>query len=172
MINKTKLALLVKQSKFNKDQNRIIDIIAPIICNKKITKREIDKANQALVDAFGVFSAYKDHSGKEIKIALYTVSKYVDYGTKINIYASDRSVKDGDYGCSYMPENVRTIYLTHNQDSLTVDELNAYKFKSDYMPTEKQIIRAYDEYEAINEKISKLEDKKRALPPFHYYFNR
>lgn len=158
------IELLVKQSKFNKDVNDIIDVIAPIICGKKITKREIDKANKALADTFGMFTS---HGYTQ---QLYRIGKYTDYSTKVTIYTADRYVNDSNgTGVVYLSDDTVTIYMPHNTEVLTVEELNRYKKTDKYTPTRSQIEKAYKKYEAIQAKIKKLENEASSLP-FHYYF--
>lgn len=169
-----KLQLLAMQSDFHKDVNTIIDIIAPIVCGKKITKREIDKANKALIDKFGDFHAYTTEPYKsegEVKVYSphYTVSLQADYGSKkLRIYKHKRSLQ-GEH-THYMHESDRSIYL-ENDGTIAHEVLQKYKFDKKYMPTEKQIVSAEKEYKELEDKIKKLEDKKSGLP-FHYYFNK
>lgn len=164
------LKLLTMQSEFNKDCNAILYIISPIICNKKITKREVDKANKELLHHFGEYIAYKDDHGEPVMVANYTVYLSTDYGSrKLTIYKHDRSIQ-GDSYSAYMYEYSRTIYLEED-GTISNEALQRYTFDSKYTPTEKQIVKASATYEAINAKIKKLEDKRSELP-FHYYFNK
>lgn len=166
----TQLTLLNMQSAFNKDCNAILYIISPIVCNKKITKREVDKANKELLHHFGEYIAYKDDHGEPVMIANYTVFLSTGYGSRrLTIYKHDRSIQ-GDGHSAYMYEYIRTIYL-EKDGTISNEVLERYKFDSKYMPTEKQIVKAEKEYRELEIKIKKLEDKKSSLP-FHYYFNK
>lgn len=163
MINKNKLDLLVKQSKFNKDISLIIDIISPFIVDKaKITKREIDKANDALLKAFGT---YKTENDKQwAKYTIYT-QDFSNYKT-ITIYCHDRCISN-ENGTGYIPEYTRTMYPENG--IFTLECLNKWKYEAKYTPTKAQIKASYKKYEELNEKIRELENKKSNLT-FHYYF--
>lgn len=162
--------LLVKQSKFNKDLTLIIDTITPIICDKKITKREIDKANTALLDKFG----YYIYADGESKTSLYNVYLQKDYFTLLKIHCADRWVRhtpdsSGYSFTSYIPEDVKTIYCDRETGGITTEELNKYKPSKEYTPTKSEILASYKKYEQLNTKIKELENKRSKLP-FHYYF--
>jgi hypothetical protein len=163
-MTKARLAVLVKQSKFNKDIPKIIDLIAPVVCGKKITKREIDKANKILLDHFGVYTTYKDIHEVEKVMGFYQVSLRKDYINRLAIWANDRSVS-GEY-TGYIPESDKTIYL-EDGGKISVEELNKYKPSRSKMPTAKQIEKAYIKYQELGEKISKLKDKQSDLS-FYY----
>lgn len=169
------IELLKKQSKVNKDFNRCIDIITPIISGKKITKREIDKANKALELAFGIFNTwtreYGERKGEIVNVPFYSVSKVDQYGsTNINIYASDRSIQLNDR-TEYIPDYIKSIYLGYGKDSITTEDVMRYKYDEKYIPTPAQIERAYKKYEAISAQIKKLENDRTELP-FYFYFNK
>lgn len=165
----TQLKLLTMQSEFHRDCNTIIDLIAPIVCDKKITKREIDKANQALFVAFGEYGAYRNDAGELVLAPKYSVHLSDNYGSrKLNIYRHDRLIQGGER-THYMHEYTRTIYL--DGVGISHDGIMRCKLSESYMPTEKQIVASYAQYEAINAKIDKLVNKRSELP-FHYYFDR
>lgn len=169
-MNNTQLKLLTMQSAFHKDCNTIIDLIAPIICDKKITKREIDKANLAIFAKFGEYVAYKDDHNEPVFVPHFTLSLQIDaWSRKLKIYKHDRAISH-DGITNYMYESDRTIYL-ENDGTITNEELQRHKVNSEYMPTEKQIVTAEKQYRLLEDKIKKLEDKKSSLP-FHYYFNK
>lgn len=163
-MNESRLQLLVKQSKFNSDISIIIDTISPIICNKKITKREIDKANTALLNKFG----YHTYADGESKTQLYRIAKWDNYGScGVKIYTSDRWVKDGEHTVAYIPDDTKTIYS--DDGIITTESINKYKPSSEYTPTKAQIESSYKKYEQLRAKIRELENKRSELP-FHYYF--
>ena len=170
-MNDTQMKLLTMQSGFHKDCNTIIDLIVPIVCNKKITKREIDKANEKLLSYFGQYVAYKNDKGESVYIPHYTVSLQVEsYGSsKLHIYKHNRSLQGGEH-TAYMYENDRTIYLESDR-SISNEVIQRYKFDRKYMPTIKQIEKAYEEYVAIEAKEKALRDRKSSLP-FYYYFDK
>ncbi|MGB4966329.1 MAG: hypothetical protein WBO77_04470, partial [Microgenomates group bacterium] len=128
------------------------------------------KANKELLHHFGEYIAYKDDHGEPVMVANYTVYLLNDYGLrKLTIYKHNRAIQGGDYS-AYMYEYSRTIYL-EEEGTISNEALQRYKFDSKYMPTEKQIVKAFATYEAINAKIKKLENEQSELP-FHYYFNK
>lgn len=167
-LSDTSLQLLVMQSAFNTDCNTIIELIAPIVCNKKITKREIDKANKVILDTFGTYDAYTNEQGEIVKYPRYTVALYTDYSKTLKIYKHDRSFTKGERGY-YMHESDKHIYL--DDGMITTERIKQFIYDKKYMPTEKQIIQAYNQYVKYEEQIGKLNNKKSDLP-FHYYFNK
>ena len=162
------IKILEKQSQFNKDLNAIIDTISPYICDKKITKREIDKANNALIDKFGKYKAHTNHEGKIVLIPHYHLYLQKDYSTTITIMKNDRSISEGD-GTYYIPDNSKTIYLDRETGGISKEELGKYYNTPEQYPTKSQILASYKKYEMINAKIRELENKRSELP-FHYYF--
>lgn len=158
-----KLNILVKQSNFNKDCNKIIDTIAPFITNKnKITKREIDKANTALLSAFGTYTT------NDKQWPRYTVSHRQEYSSEIiTIYCHDRYISMENYNTLYIPSDTRVIYM--NDGKLSLDELNKWKYEPASYPTKTQIESSFKKYELLNTKIRELENKRSELP-FNYYF--
>jgi hypothetical protein len=172
MLDKNKLKLLIMQSEFNKDCNTIIDIIAPIVCDKKITKREIDKANQVILNTFGKYNAYKDEDGINKYYPRYTIALFIDYGRTVKIYKHDRSftVRREDYNeACYMYESNKSIYLDNKM--ITQERIQQYKYGKKQTPSKAEIIKAYNKYQKIVEQEKLLNDKKDDLP-FHYYFNK
>ena len=161
-MNKTRLDLLEKQSKTNKDFNDIIDLIAPIVIDKKITKRETDKANALILEKFGTYNA-----GDDKKYPRYSVAVGKNYSITLDIYAHDRYIQDSS-GCSYIPNSVKSIYL-HNDKTLTIEDLQRYKNNAEGTPSRQEIEKSFDKYEKLNEKIKDLEDQRNELV-FHYYF--
>lgn len=169
-MNDTQLKLLTIQSEFNKDCNTIIDLIAPIICNKKITKREIDKANKAIFAHFGEYNAYRTEAGELKLLAHYVLGLQAVYSScTLKIYKGDRSIQDGER-TYYIPDSDRTIYL-EKDGTITPEVLQKYKHEAKYTPTEKQIVKAYEKTLAIDQKIRALQQERSELP-FYYYFNQ
>lgn len=159
------IELLEKQSKFNKDINGIIDTIAPFICNKKITKREIDKANKALTDKFGTFTQGGYTS------PLYIIWKNDNYNMlRIVIHTRDRNVNTGDFGCAYIPSDTKEIYCDSETQSITTEELKKCYNTAKEKPTRAQIEKSFKKWEELNVKIREIENKRSNLI-FHYYFN-
>lgn len=161
------IELLEKQSKFNADINAIIDTIAPFIIDRKITKREIDKANNALINKFGLFTRGQYTS------PLYTIWKNDNYGLfRIVIATSDRyiNINKGDYSTSsYIPSDTKEIYCDSNTGKISIEELKKCYNTAKERPTKKEIQNSFNKWEKLNAKIRELENKKSELV-FHYYF--
>lgn len=160
-MNNDKIKILIKQSKTFKDFNTCLDVISPFITNRKITKREIDKSNNALLSYFGTFCDYKE----KIKTPYYTICKYFNKPfIEITIFAHDRKIKT-ESGINYIKECTRTIYTSN--EIITEKELMKYKLQD--TPSESEIVKAYTMYKKYLKEIQDLSEKIYKLP-FYYYF--
>lgn len=161
IMNNDRLKVLVKQSKTFKDFNTCLDVINPFITNQKITKREIDKANNALLSYFGTFCDYKE----KIKTPYYTICKYLSKPfDEITIFAHDRKIKT-ESGFNYLEKSTRTIYMSN--EIITENELMQYKLQD--TPSESEIVEAYSMYKKYTQDIRDIQEKINKLP-FYYYF--
>ena len=164
-----KIETLIKQSKFNKDINTIIDTIAPFIIDKKITKREIDKCNKALIDKFDIFKTeINEYTKEKYNIPFYYVYINDQYNlNRLVIYCNDRYIQTEEFGGEYIPSYTKEIYLDDDK-TISSDVLMKNKNTSREYPTREQIEKDLIIYKDINSKINELETQKTALS-FYYY---
>lgn len=164
-----KIETLIKQSKFNKDLNSIIDTISPFITGKKITKRELDKANNALLEKFGKLTeGINDYTHLPWITPFYSVSVNDTYSlNRLVIYAHDRYTQTNEFEGEYIPNDKKEIYLSDNK-LITAEDLEKYKNTAKDYPTREEIERDLAKYKAIRQQINQLENSITDLV-FYYH---
>ena len=169
-MDKTRLDVLELQSKTNKEFNEVIDIITPIIATgKKITKREIDKANAVILEKFGVADEWDMANGEHKTQGFYSIWLSKEYFTQITIYARQRYIQENDHTW-YIKDDKRVIYTDGHADSITPEIMARYKYESHYMPTRRQIEKSFNDIDKLKARIKTLENEI-SKKPFHYYYN-
>ena len=159
---KTKIDLLEKENKTMLELDKAINIVAPILIGaKKITKREIDKANKLLIEELGIKETYYHEYKKEyIQIPYYYMYKK-EYNNPylsdiLIIVGNDRSIKEKD-NYYYIPNNERHLYGTGK--TITQEELNRSIYNGKKL-TREEIENNVKEYLEINKKIEELKEEQ------------
>jgi len=157
--------LIKKQIDVYVELDKATQLIEPVVATgKKLTKREVNKANEMLLKEFGLLGKHK-----VAKITCY-LSREFSF-RKLIIFNQDRSIRDeadsnGYCSTSYVTDYTKTIYLDDELGSITLDKYRDYYANPKQM-TVKQIQASIDKFKALEEKRKKLEDEQRELD---YYY--
>jgi len=163
MTNNINAKLIAKQSKIDRDLDKAIQVIEPFVCTgKKITKREIDKAQKALDEVFG---RVKSVDG-EYNYSIIHVSLRKDYFTKVNLYHQNRSIQGEKY-TSYLKDYERSITCDGETGTLEAEEIRRY-IRNNPIISEKQAQKLIDKHEKLQQRINKLQDEQRSIK-YGYY---
>lgn len=159
---KTKIDLLEKENKTMLELNKAIEIVSPILVGaKKITKREIDKANKLLMEELGIKETYyHEYKKEDIQIPYYYMYKK-EYNSPylsdiLILVANDRSIKEKDNNY-YIPNDERHLYGTGK--TITQEELNRSIYNRKKL-TREEIENNVKKYLEINKKIEELKEEQ------------
>ena len=143
--------MIVKQSQVFETLNKAMDIVEPIFATgKKITKREINKADNVL---------------ESLKVKCWLSKGYISY---LKLYAQDRSIQgdpdqNGISSTYYVDDYEKSIMLDSETGGVSLEEYR--KCKSNYKAiTEAQAQKHIDQYNKLQAKIDALEDEQSKIP--------
>lgn len=143
--------MIVKQSQVFDTLNKAMDIVEPIFTTgKKITKREINKANQAL---------------ESLNVTCWLSKGYISY---LKLYAQDRSIQgdpdeNGISSTYYVNDYEKSIMLDNETGGVSLEEYR--KYKSNYKSiNEAQAQKHIDQYNKLQTKIDALKDEQSKIP--------
>lgn len=167
MEKQTFYKLVQKNQKVKKDINEILVLIEPLVAaGRKITKREIDKA-QALVNLNYGTAEGTDWQGVVKSYPNYRVYLVKDnYFKTLKIRATDRHITDGENNY-YIPDDERSIYLDNDTTSIDPEGYKRYIQNDVVIPSDREIEEEILEYQRLNKEIKALEDSKSLLKYRH-----
>lgn len=166
-MNSIKAKLIVKQSQVDRDLDKAIKVIEPLVTSgKKITKREIDKMQIALNEVFGTRPISEDAEGKHYSIVHVWLKK--DYFTTVNLMHRKRSIQEKNL-TSYISNYTREIYLNRETGAVEdMDNKNLDRYlRNNPVLTEKQAQTMIDKYERLEQKIRALQSQQSSI---NYYY--
>lgn len=157
---------MAKQSLIDRDFDKALDVIAPCVCTgKKITQREIKKAQTALDQAFGKRSSVDG----EYQYSLISVSLSKGYFNQVNLFHQDRSIQ-GNQQTHYIHDDQRSINCDSDTGAITAEEMARYKRNKNVI-TEEEAQALIEQHNALEEQIKALKDQQSEIQ-YHYYLTR
>lgn len=167
MEKQTFYKLVQKNQRVRKDINEILVLIEPLVATgKKITKREIDKAQVLINSSYGT-TDWPSWQGVVESYPNYRVYLVKDEWQKtLKIHATDRHITDGENNY-YIPDDERSIYLDNDTTSIDPEGYERYIQDNVTIPSDHEIEREILEYQRLNKEIRALEDSKSLLKYRH-----
>lgn len=168
--------MLSHQSKIESQLEEVAELVKPIVATgKKITQREINKAQELINEKYGYYDTYINEYNKEtVNIPFFSIYKDFQYyfSPQIKIYAQDRYVKFGvdQYGNTdgaYLPNDTKVIYLSKDK-TISEEEYQKFITKDRRIYQKSEIITLIRQYQRLEEDIQKLKDKQDKIK-YHYY---
>ena len=139
--------IIKKQNEIDILLDKALKLIEPLVTDKKITKRETDKANNLL-------------KLNKIAISVY-IRKYDYMNNRLELLAQDRSISGVEESTIHIKEDSRSLYL--DDYNLITLEYYQKQYSNIKKITEKQIIFNINKMNTINKKIDELENSKRDI---------
>jgi len=139
--------IIKKQNEIDILLDKALKLIEPLVTDKKITKRETDKANNLL-------------KLNKIAISVY-IRKYDYMNNRLELLAQDRSISGVEESTIHIKEDSRSLYL--DDYNLITLEYYQKQYSNIKKITEKQIIFNINKMDTINKKIDELENSKRDI---------
>lgn len=157
-----KTKMIKKQIEVYLELEKACRLIEPILATgKKITKREIDKANELIKKELGTLK----NNTNVGRVYVYLVK---DYFKQVKLLAQDRSITDNEL-TYYVGSDSKRISLDNETCSINLKEYKLY-YSDIKDRSEKQIEQDIAEYERLSAEIEALK-KKQSEIPFYYLIN-